>query len=285
MRIARLSIAAASLLVPSHALMATGDSLQSDIELWSDFQTEMSAEEQADSDDAAIYDSSELFPGGGSSSSTGVIDGTRDERTGDLLTVTSGGETVTFKDIRLDQWFAPYVREIAKQGIVSGYRDAQGNALGLFGPADSVTVEQMAKVLMGASSTFSSCGGTGALLNTTAAGTWSEPYILCGEERGWTVYADGTVDIARPATRSEVVVTVLQSFGIEAGEVTAAPFTDVALTAQFTQSIAKAKEDGIIAGYSDASGNPTGQFGPDDPVNRAEFAKIVTLALQIYGQR
>lgn len=285
MHIVRVPLATALFLLPSHALLATGDVLQTDIDLWTEFQIEMSSQEQSDADDAALYESSELFPGGASSSSAGVIDGAREDRVGDLLTVTSGGETVTFRDVRLDQWFAPYVREIAQQGIVSGYRDVQGNALGLFGPADSVTIEQMAKVLLGASGMLAECDGQSEVINPLAADAWSKEYIACAEQHSWTVYADGTVDITRPATRAEVVVTVLQSFGVEAGEVTDAPFTDVAVTAQFTPSIAQAKNDGIVTGYSDIDGNPTGLFGPEDPVNRAEFAKIVTLAMQIYLSR
>ena len=33
--------------------------------------------------------------------------------------------------------------------------------------------------------------------------------------------------------------------------------------------------DNIITGYGDADGNPTGEFGPNDPLTRAQFLKMM----------
>ena len=44
----------------------------------------------------------------------------------------------------------------------------------------------------------------------------------------------------------------------------------------------KAARAGVVSGDADAQGNPTGLFRPVDPVNRAEVAKIVAQAVQIY---
>jgi hypothetical protein len=54
---------------------------------------------------------------------------------------------------------------------------------------------------------------------------------------------------------------------------------------QMAASIEQARADGIVSGYNDDDGNPTGFFGPDDAVTRAEFAKMVVLAIQVYGDR
>ena len=48
-------------------------------------------------------------------------------------------------------------------------------------------------------------------------------------------------------------------------------------------AIETAANDGIVSGYADAEGNATGLFKPLDFVNRAEVAKMITLALQVYG--
>ncbi len=41
--------------------------------------------------------------------------------------------------------------------------------------------------------------------------------------------------------------------------------------------------DNIITGYGDAEGNPTGEFGPDDPLTRAQFLKMIMEAFVVTG--
>ncbi len=272
----------ASILVPSHAFLATGETLMTDLEAWQTFQVEQLQEEQMDVANQQRETSSELFPEE-SSSSAGTIDQNRSERTSDYLSVTVGGETIIFSDVRRDTWFAPYVREIAELNIVSGYRDAAGKPLGQFGPGDNVTIEQMAKVLLGAAGLLDTCGKK-ETINPTALDTWSAPYISCTEQLGWTLYSDGSIDVHRNATRAEVVSTVLQAYKINPQPATGTSFVDVPATMQLAASIEQARADGIVSGYNDADGNTTGLFGPDDAVTRAEFAKMVVLALQVYGK-
>lgn len=198
-----------------------------------------------------------------------------------FVTFVEGGNAVMLRDVPLDAWFAPYVREIAVRGIVTGYRDAANRPLGLFGPGDNVTIEQLSKiVLLMVGQDMNACPKESR--NETAAGRWSLPYIACAEQNGWTVYADGTVDVGRNATRAEVVMTVLQAGKVNISERTGNAFTDVTLSTQFGAAIEQAKRDGIVSGYTDAEGNGTGIFGPLDPVKRAEIAKIITKALQQY---
>ena len=59
---------------------------------------------------------------------------------------------------------------------------------------------------------------------------------------------------------------------------------DVTDSTLFSSAIFTAYADRIVSGETDASGNPTGYFFPERPVNRAEVAKIVSLALQVYGK-
>lgn len=97
------------------------------------------------------------------------------------------------------------------------------------------------------------------------------------------MYADGSVDLLRPATRAEVVVTLLQAFGVELVAIDATPFADIDSSTEFRSAILRAHEDRIVSGYADAEGNPTGRFGPLDAVNLAEVAMIVILARELYG--
>jgi hypothetical protein len=201
----------------------------------------------------------------------------------DVVTVRMNGIPVAFQDVLVSAWFAPYVRSALEKGIVSGYRDAEGVLLGLFGPADSVTIEQVAKMaLQSINADVEGCEGE--LKNEAASESWSAQYILCAEQAGWAVYSDGGVDIYRPATRSEVVVTLLQAHGVALTKTTGEVFTDVGVSTQFSGAIERAAADGIVSGYHDDNGNPTGEFGPENPVQRAEIAKIVTNVLQVYGE-
>ena len=123
---------------------------------------------------------------------------------------------------------------------------------------------------------------SGDLKNASAKDRWRENYILCAENAHWAVYSDGLVDVLRPATRAEVVVTVLQAFGQKIRERHGNIFTDVDSSTEFGAAIETAAADSLVSGYSNSQGQSTGKFGPIDPVNRAEAAKIFSLAFQLY---
>lgn len=199
-----------------------------------------------------------------------------------FVTVKVNGIPVSFKDVPTDAWFAPYVRSAAEDNVISGYRDVNGRLLGSFGPADDVTIEQLAKMaLQAAGVVVQDCAGTP--LNSTATGSWSAHFIACAETLEWAVYSDGSVDVQRPATRSEVVVTLLQAFDVSFGRGEGELFDDVTTSTEFSGAIELAAEDGMVSGYTDEDGIPTGEFGPLNSVNRAEVAKMVTLGKSIYG--
>jgi len=200
-----------------------------------------------------------------------------------FVSIRVDGVPVNLTDVAGDVWFAPYVRDVADRGIVSGYRDAQGRPRGLFGPEDSVTLEQLAKMAIEATGHVLLECAEGDLRNESAKQSWSRDYIACAEHLHWAVYADGSVDVLRPATRSEVVVTVLQAFEVFFSRASGTVFSDVNSSTEFSGAIERAAADAIVSGYADAAGVSTGLFGPQDPVNRAAMAKILSLALQVYG--
>lgn len=189
---------------------------------------------------------------------------------------------VIFADVPLDQWFAPFVLDMADRGIISGYKDASGTPLGAYGPADNVTLEQLAKIAVEAAKIdVSTCPATAK--NPAASGRWSEGYIACAESLLWSVYAEGSIDVQGLASRRDVVLTVLQAFGKELEPSAKETFTDVPKTMAYRDAIEMAAIDGIVEGYKDADGKATGIFGPFDPVKRAEIAKIVSLSIKAYG--
>lgn len=214
-------------------------------------------------------------------SSASSAQSTRTE-TGTLV-ITVDGSPLPLADVPRAAWFAPYVREAAARGIIGGYRDEAGTPTGMFGPGDNVTVAELAKLAVtGAGIAPASCATPSR--NPAAQGAWFAGVLACAEARAWTLFADATIDPLRPATRAEVLVTLLQAYGATVAPLPAGeqPFTDVSPATQFAAAIAKAKQDGIVSGYSTADGTPTGAFGPTAPVTRAEAAKITVLSLQTY---
>lgn len=260
--------------------------LEKDIAAWEKAAASRPGLEAQLDEEAAWQAMPELFPAvqaaSSAPSSKSALETHRDERTDGLLSVMIDGRLVTLRDVPRGEWYAPYVRAAAEAGIVSGYRDAAGKPTGEYKPAQGVSIEELAKIAV------MMTGGVGRdclkPANPAAAGRWSEPFIGCAEARGWSVYADAAVDVTLPATRAQVIVTVLQSFDRDAGEKTGTSFTDVTLSTEFGSYIEKAKADAIVSGYADAQGMPTGLFGPGDRVSRAEMAKIAVRAMQTYAR-
>lgn len=241
------------------------------------------ADQALDAAAAAFGESDELFPESAAPPRT-AIEEQRDDRTAGYLSIRVGAKDVVLRDVPVKEWFAPYVRDIAELQLVSGYRDADGVPTGAFGPADPVTLEQVAKVaVLAAGIDATSCALPPA--NATASGSWSASYVACAEQRGWAVFSDASADVRRPATREEVVMTVMQAFG-RAFDVDTASivFTDVEKTGAYAPAIAKASADGVVSGYADAEGEPTGAFGPRNDVTRAEFAKILSVSYRLYAE-
>lgn len=198
------------------------------------------------------------------------------------VTVLIDGKTVVFEDVPLDQWFSQYVHQAAKTGIMSGYGDANGNPTGVFAPSETVTMAQLSKIAVKLAG-INESEYRGSSKNPSAAGTWFEPYFRVAETLGWQVFhLDARLDPARPATRAEVIATIMQALDVPRAWPEAKLFTDVGFTTRFADCIETAARDGLADGYRDENGASTGLFGPENPVNRAEMAKIIATAMELY---
>lgn len=264
----------------AHASLST--ILRDDADAWFD---SLDADRRFDTGEAEEFQwqlGNELFPVMQQLSSESAAQQQREQRMSGYVAADVDGRLVAFRDVPEYAWFAPYVRNALAAGIVSGYKTADGAPAGLYGPANGVTVEELAKIAVNlAGGVTPSCPA--APKNLAAAQSWSSRFISCAEEEGWSVYSDGTAALSAPATRAQVVVTILQAFRVEWEDMIGGAFADVTDATQFGAAIEKAKEDGLVSGYADASGKPTGLFGPTDSVTRAEIAKIAMSARALYG--
>lgn len=273
-------IIAVLVVIPSVAKAGDWEKLMTDLELLDELIQHDDADMEQQRFDAEIENNTELFPG---------EEGEDEEKKQELslsdthVTIKVDGVPVVLDDVPSEEWFAQYVRDAAERGFVSGYKDNLGRPSGQYGPADAVTVEQIAKMaVIAAGADPYVCGEQ--VKNVSAAGSWSERYVGCAELKKWAVYSDGSIDVSKPATRAEVVVTVLQAYGARVSPVSGSIFTDVTRATVFGNAVETAATMGIVSGYSDDLGNPTGYFGPSDAVNRAEAAKIFSLAAKRFGE-
>jgi len=195
-----------------------------------------------------------------------------------FIFIITNGERLEFHDVPQDSWFAPFVFEAAKFGIMAGYKDTHGTPTGMFGPEQPVTLAELAAIthrLVGVSPPNPSPQPQ----NANARRTWFAPFFASAEQKGWLAYTDPEGDPLKPATRGEVVVTLLHALDIPLHWPKGKLFSDVAIDTTFAAAIETAVQEHIVGGYADADGKPTGTFGPEDPVNRAEMAKIISTVM------
>ena len=103
----------------------------------------------------------------------------------------------------------------------------------------------------------------------TAAGEWYEPFMQN--------LVDVGVDFGDPgtnATRCEWTQGVVAWNALEAELPTEATFLDVPVGNDCFEAVEIAYAHGVVNGYSDSEGAPTGYFGPADPVTREQAAKL-----------
>lgn len=183
---------------------------------------------------------------------------------------------LAFTDTDEHTWFHTFVSEASRAGIISGYKDKSGKDLYLYGPADNVTVAELLKMALETS-------GAGALetdpTHAEAKKHWAKGYVAGAEKLKLSIVSATKIDLDRPATRTEVVRTVLEAFGFFPKEPTDFAFSDVTKDTVAARYIYFAYELGIVSGDDGST-----KFRPLDPINRAEVAKIIAMTLTLFKQ-
>lgn len=197
-------------------------------------------------------------------------------------TVGTGNNAIIMRDVPQDAWFAPFIATSAKYGILSGYTDKDGNSTGSFGPGNNVNVAELAKAAHRIAGISTDSVARINPINTKAQGQWFSPFITSAENLGWTIYSDATVDPTRPATRGEVLVTLLQALDIKLNWQKGTFFTDVTPRTAYAGAIETAAAAKVVEGRKDENGNDLKLFGPADAINRAEFAKILSNMIETF---
>jgi hypothetical protein len=175
-----------------------------------------------------------------------------------------------FHDIPSAAWYAAYVTELVDLGIVDGYKDFQGNSLHLFGPSDSVTYAQLAKLTIGTA---------GEPVDAGTGADWALPYLRRSKDLGYSVFTT-VLDPNAPATRGAVVQTLLEALRVPM-DAPSGTYRDVPASHPFAAAIATATRLGLVQGDTDNAGHLTGTFRPNASIDRAEMAKVLILARRL----
>lgn len=171
---------------------------------------------------------------------------------------------IPFKDTDDNQWFTSFVSEAAKDGVIGGYKDAQGKSLGEFRPANKVTIAEALKMAVASSGLKESMSAPSL---EQAKTHWVKGWIKTAEDNGMSV---SVADVNASATRGDVVRWAIEAYGVVPPKAETSSFPDVSLTDKNVDYIEYAKSLGIISGDGD-----TGKFRPNDTIIRAEVAKIL----------
>ncbi len=179
---------------------------------------------------------------------------------------------IPFRDTDDDQWYTKYVAPMKQRGVVSGYKDSAGNELGEYRPGNLVTVAELFKIGL----EIAQKGGAEGNPDLVKARThWAKAYVKRAEELGLDLIKPD-LDLSRNATRGEVVRMMLEALGIEAEDVFTTSFPDLSPNHKQAAYLQLAFELGIISGD-----DGTGNVRADDPINRAEVAKIANQVLNV----
>ena len=189
------------------------------------------------------------------------------------------GQAFIFADVPQSAWFSTHVRSAAEAGIVSGYKDTQGSLTGKFGPSNNITIAEALKIAVEGAGYDNELYGS-----RVASGVdhWASSYVSVAKAEGFAVIDERTrLDV--PATRAQVAAMFTSAFDVNTETPVGNRYDDVKVSTSHAYSIEALSRDGVVSGDTGINGQATGTFRPNDRINRAEVAKIVSEARAEYG--
>lgn len=181
---------------------------------------------------------------------------------------------IEFSDVGLNEWFAPYIAKVARGGMLNGYTNANGELNGKFGPNDYVDLAQLAKVAHKITG-IDEKAARASVQNERAKGQWFEQYFASAEQNYWLAFITKFDNPGRNVTRAEVIGTFMQALDKERIWPSGNVYTDVSVFSKYADSIEIAARDGLLDTTQTT-------FRPNDPINRAELAKIISKVIEVY---
>ncbi|MBI5411806.1 S-layer homology domain-containing protein [Candidatus Peregrinibacteria bacterium] len=177
-------------------------------------------------------------------------------------TVKSAPDTATpFDDLR-KHWAQSYVEKLYKAEVVNGKAARQ------FDPNGLITRAELVKIALKAFGYPIDVAQTRTSFRDVRSDDWFAPYVYLASKEGIVSGMNGYFKPNQPVTRAAALKILLKaaSVNLGAGLVT---FKDVPRDAWYMPYVAYAKKNFIVSGYDDDT------FHPENPITRAEAAKMV----------
>ncbi len=103
--------------------------------------------------------------------------------------------------------------------------------------------------------------------------------VDAASDEGWmTGYDNGDFGVDDTLTRGQAAKLLVAGSDLDTVEDCETDFTDVPTSYSLYDYVCSAEAYGFVSGYTDSDGDATGEYGPNDSVNRAQFAKMVVEA-------
>ncbi len=175
-----------------------------------------------------------------------------------------------FTDIA-NHWGKEYINKLRIAGIVGGKNE------GIFAPNDYLTRAELTKIALNA---FDINVGdvSEKPFEDVNLQDWFAAYVKTAKEEG---IVKGYQNVFRPnqnVTRAEALKILLTTANFDL-PAASTDFSDVAAGAWHEKYIAFAKDNEIVGGYKD------GTFKPNQPITRAEIAKITVKTMEVYDAK
>jgi hypothetical protein len=178
------------------------------------------------------------------------------------------------KDIDANAWYAPFVEDLVDQEVVAGYPDET------YRPSNSLNRAEIAKIVVELFDLEVPTNVTANPFPDVDKDAWFAPYVSAA--KGATAvggYPDGSFNPGGVVNRAEAMKMILAASGVEIPDSATSNFSDVSSDDWFAKFVNFANSQEIVAGYGD------GRFKPGNQINRAEIAKIASLAKQILKEQ
>lgn len=170
---------------------------------------------------------------------------------------------VSFTDYDDDAWYYYDVEDMYEEGVVNGMGD------GTFAPGNNVSRAEALKMVL---EKFDEGQSNSTPAMGEAKNHWAKGYIAKAEELG--VEINGSLD--GPASRGEIAKWIVQVTNVEIVNPSTSSFSDLSTSDQYYTYLETMKEYDVFGGDSSTSGLPT--IRSNDPINRAEVAKVINYA-------
>ena len=185
-----------------------------------------------------------------------------------ILRIPVSATFLPFTDVASSHWALTYIKNLYNKTIIKGYPN------GTFKPGNPLLREHAAKMIaLGAKLDYQ--GKKANFPDVDSKGEMS-PYIAALVEKGAIRgFPDGTFRPRQNIKRYQIAQIVAKAFDLEMGKLPASfPDLPAGEAGDYIKILAS---NGIVKGY------PDGKFKPQGLVSRAEFCKILTIAMAVSG--